>query len=199
MALARCRECDHQVSSVAGACPHCGCKNPIPPPAERGAAQSAARIAIGVIASLVLLAMCARGPTPPPTPIPAPAAPAPKPTPPPTPAAIKARAAVDKITDDHFCLHLGRALRDKKSESNYRIALIERAKTREAITDRMLDAIIARRPALGMNPCAVIAALGKADRANRSVGRHGEHYQLVYSERRLYVYLDNSVVTSWQE
>ena len=43
--------------------------------------------------------------------------------------------------------------------------LIERAKTREAITDTMLDAIIARRPALGMNPCAVIAALGKADRA----------------------------------
>ena len=91
-------------------------------------------------------------------------------------------------------------MRNPKGNSlDYQAALINRAEEREGMTTDMLAGIMGRRPVLGMNLCAVIAALGQTERANRLVWRGLEHYQLVYSDRRLYVYLDNNIVTSFQD
>jgi len=46
---------------------------------------------------------------------------------------------------------------------------------------------------------AIKIAIGRPNHGNRSVGSYGEHYQLVYEDRRRYVYLENGKVTSWQD
>jgi hypothetical protein len=132
--------------------------------------------------------------------VPAPPPPPAPPKPPPTPAETKARAKADQFNATDFCGALGRALRNPKANSTeYLDAMIARAINRENMTHEILGGIKDKRPVLGMDICAVIAALGRPERANRSVRKGMEHYQLVYSDRRLYVYLDNGIVTSWQD
>jgi hypothetical protein len=125
------------------------------------------------------------------------------PTPPPPPLhqdVIKARLAVEKLNYTVFCTTLGKAMRNPKGyDLDYVAALIHRAETNEGLTMPMNAGIRGRYPVLGMNMCIVIAALGKADRGNRTVHRGHESYQLVYSDRNLYVYLDNNIVTSFQD
>jgi len=101
---------------------------------------------------------------------------------------------------DVFCVKLGPAVRlPVGKDENYRAAMLRRADKGEHITREQLSAIEKREPLLGMGLCAIAAALGRPSRMNRTVGRFGEHYQLVYANPRRYVYLENGLVTSWQD
>ena len=56
-----------------------------------------------------------------------------------------------------------------------------------------------RRVRIGMTECAVFAALGKPDTANSTHRAQGRSTQLVYREKRMYVYTEGGVVQSWQD
>lgn len=203
MSLVRCRECTKEISTEADACPHCGCRKPVPMRTERPGARSAAILTtVAVVITLGILSSAGflSASNPPAIPTIAPAsAPAQPTTQPLHPDVVKAREAVDKLNDDLFCRTLGKALRSaKNSNIDYQAAMIRRAENREGVTHEMLAGIRGRMPVIGMNACAVIAALGQPERSNRSVRSGGEHYQLVYPNRT-YIYLDNGVVTSWQD
>ena len=210
MARARCRECGKEVSTEATTCPHCGCPAPAPTAPERAETRTGALVLTGIAAVIIAVTTCNRQ-TKPVTPtsvaksatpsasLPLPAAPA-APAPTPTPKELKARADVAKIKAEQFCSVLGKTIRATAAKPNeYREAMIERAMQHEHMTWEMIAGIELKQPVLGMDACGVIAALGKPDRSNRSVGKFGEHHQLVYSDRGLYVYLDNYKVTSWQD
>lgn len=111
-----------------------------------------------------------------------------------------ARARADHLGTREFCLALGQALRKRRGGNNHYLgAMVDRALHREGVTSTMMIGIRQRRPILGMNYCAVLAALGPPEIVNRSVGRFGVHHQLVYRARDLYVYLDDYVVSAWQD
>jgi hypothetical protein len=112
------------------------------------------------------------------------------------PAILKKVAA---IKDNQFCAAYGKAMRakDKNGNTPYSIAMLERAINEFGVKAGFIDAVSSRHIALGMSQCEVIAAWGRPERANRSVGSFGEHYQLVYGDG--YVYTENGTVTSWQD
>lgn len=113
---------------------------------------------------------------------------------------IKADKKVAAIDSRAFCLQLGPAVRQPigKDEA-YRAAMLRRAESSEGMTRTMQRAIKVREPILGMNLCAVLAAFGRPDRANRTTTRHGVRWQLVYESPKRYIYLDNDQVTAWQD
>ena len=54
---------------------------------------------------------------------------------------------------------------------------------------------------IGMQKSDLLIAIGGPEDINKSVGSWGEHLQYVYrygSYDRIYIYLENGVVTSWQ-
>lgn len=107
---------------------------------------------------------------------------------------------VEHMAWEVFCVKLGPAARlPIGKDEAYRAAMLRRAEKSETITPAQISAIARREPMLGMGICAVVAALGRPVRANRTVGRFGKHYQLVYSRPQRYVYLENDHVTSWQD
>lgn len=110
---------------------------------------------------------------------------------------LKADKKVSAMDAGTFCLKLGPAIRGK--DETYRAAMLRRAERSEKINGAMQGAINVRQPILGMNLCAVMAAFGRADHVNRSTTRHGQHWQIVYSHPRRYIYLDNDAVTGWQD
>ena len=61
MSLGKCRECGREVSKSAAVCPGCGVKGPV------RASLSWARIALGVVAVIVLAKVCSSKPTAEPT------------------------------------------------------------------------------------------------------------------------------------
>lgn len=203
MSITKCRECHHDVSSEAQACPHCGCSYPSLKPNPGGGLRAFAKLSI--IAGLIFFGywILSFKPATPSASVKSPAAfvaPTPaKVEPPLHPDVVKARAAVDKISDDNFCTALGKALRNKKSTPDHEAAMIRRAENREGVSDSAIEGIRQRRPVLGMNACAIIAAFGRPDRSNKSVGSYGEHYQVIYEQPKLYLYVENGKLTSWQE
>lgn len=60
-------------------------------------------------------------------------------------------------------------------------------------------AVLTREPRLGMTPCAAVAAYGRPDADNVSVGAWGTDQQYVYRARRLYLYFRDGKLTSYQE
>ncbi len=113
----------------------------------------------------------------------------------------EARKKVEKISDDKFCFELGRSVRSAiKKPTEYSAAMVEKATTVHRVRLTDISAIEKRQPEIGMEACAILAALGQPERSNRSVLRNGdEHLQLVYSGRRLYIYLENGKLVSYQD
>ncbi len=111
------------------------------------------------------------------------------------------RKKVAAIEDERFCQEYGKTLRaaKKSGDTPYSLAMTERAVNEFGAKAGFIDDIQERSLALGMGWCEVYAAIGKPDHGNRSVGSYGEHYQLVYRNRGRYVYLENGIVTSWQD
>lgn len=117
-----------------------------------------------------------------------------------TPEDIKAEKRVDALDSGEFCFKLGPAIRQSTGKDEaYRAAMLRRAERREGLTGAMQRAINVREPILGMNLCAVMAAFGRPQRANRTTSRHGERWQIVYERPKRYIYLDNDKVTAWQD
>jgi hypothetical protein len=50
---------------------------------------------------------------------------------------------------------------------------------------------------LGMSEAALLCSWGRPQSVNRSVGAWGEHKQYIYG--RVYVYVENGKVASWQD
>lgn len=77
------------------------------------------------------------------------------------------------------------------------------AAVRKAALTRKIQVDIARVKAskfrIGDSACQVYAAFGLPDDVNRTVGAGRIDEQLVYRSERIYVYLRNGMVTSWQD
>lgn len=113
----------------------------------------------------------------------------------------KARKAAAKIPERDFCIALGQAVRAaRKSATPYSIAMNERARNEFNVAFNEISGIEQRNVAIGMSLCGVLAALGQASDVNRTVTRRGnEHFQLVYRAKRMYIYIDNDVVSGIQD
>jgi len=109
------------------------------------------------------------------------------------------RTKVAEINVKEFCTVYGDTMRDKVTSGNtpYSIAMLERAINDFGCKAGFIDDVANRRISLGMSTCEVVAAWGQPNRSNRSVGSFGVHHQLVYSSA--YVYLEEGIVTSWQD
>lgn len=77
--------------------------------------------------------------------------------------------------------------------------MVDRALRDASITTPMLIGIRAQRPVLGMNHCALLAAIGLPIEQNRTVSQGGERVQLVYDNPRRYVYFVNGSLSAWQD
>jgi hypothetical protein len=78
---------------------------------------------------------------------------------------------------------------DAELKSNGKISLIR---------DIDYDAIKNKEPEIGMSVCALVAAVGRPERTNTSHTARGASIQAVYPNG-MYVYLDDGIVTGWQE
>lgn len=118
---------------------------------------------------------------------------------PPTPAEkAKMTSRADSLDFWRRCAELGRVLRnpDTTPKGQYwESAVIAAAR----ISPVDQGYIVNRRLRIGMDECSVVAVLGKPDALNRTNHRGGRSDQLVYRDKRIYVYTDNGVVRSWQE
>lgn len=56
-----------------------------------------------------------------------------------------------------------------------------------------------KRIRIGTSECALVAALGRPEKTNKTVTARGYTMQWVYRELGSYVYTSNGKVTSWQE
>lgn len=110
------------------------------------------------------------------------------------PAAI---AKAEKIPTEKHCHMLGKALRGKDSE--FTRAMIQRTADLQLGVLRFGDihSITDRKIHLGMTPCMAVAAWGRPEKINRSVGSFGTHEQWVYQDN--YLYFEDGILTSWQD
>lgn len=129
--------------------------------------------------------------------------PPPKPPPPPKP---KRAEDVGSLSFTDACVELGHQLRatGKQRNEKYYEALLAQASKFYSVTPVDHETIRRRQLRIGMSSCSVLASLGKPNRANRTVVAAGERHQWVYSDRRLYAYLEGryaatAVLTSWQD
>lgn len=108
-----------------------------------------------------------------------------------------ASTRVGAIEPENFCITLGNALR-QKSDPEFTRAMIYRADNEFASTLKFAhqSSIKSNRIQIGMTPCMAIAAWGKPERINRSVGSYGVHEQWVYPAE--YLYFENDTLTSFQ-
>lgn len=98
------------------------------------------------------------------------------------------------------CEEYGRLLRKPDPKrSEWTASIAAEAKQWGVIPTQDDGYIQARQPRLGMDQCAAMAAFGRPNANNRSVGRWGEHEQWVYRDRRLYLYFENGKLTSYQQ
>lgn len=109
----------------------------------------------------------------------------------------KAKANAEKLTTAQFCPALGKALRGKDAE--YTRAMIQRAADLQLGVLHLdhQETIKKRRIQIGMTPCMAIAAWGRPEDVNRSVGSFGVHEQWVYPAN--YLYFEDGVLTSFQD
>lgn len=200
MSLTKCKECGKEISNKAEACPHCGAK-----PYKASGCFVVVLAALAIFGTIGVMSSRNSPPPAPPAPIgPAQAEPPiaakaqPQPEPP-SPALIKARAKVKAMPYKQFCFDLGKTIRaTAKNPNELREAMIERAMSKGATWDTIAG-IELRQPVFGMDLCIVLATFGNPDRVNRSVSPGIERMQLVYDQRRMYIYLDNDKVTHWQD
>lgn len=102
------------------------------------------------------------------------------------------------LRDYKLCIEVGRVLRNNTS-IEYKDAVLAKAISHGWISRADYGDITARRPRIGMETCGVIAALGLPNRVNKTVTAMSVRQQFVYESKRRYIYLENDVVTSWQE
>jgi hypothetical protein len=206
MALKDCEECGKPVSTEAKACPHCGAKPP-----KRTSLTT--WILGGLFAVFVFSAVQNHSDRP--------AAPR-QGVPPPQntvaasasiPAAAELSASADvakrKIAAEvskqgwwKFCTTTFRDVvrtSTEKRRQPYADVVIQEALSVYDVGLWEFDKIKSRQFALGSSECAIVAALGKPDAANRSTTAYGKNVQFVYRSKNLYVYTRNGKVTSWQD
>lgn len=75
---------------------------------------------------------------------------------------------------------------------------------RGLFTDREMDLISSKSVSVGMTENALIASWGRPEDINRTVGSYGVQKQYVYGRiseysSRKYVYVEDGLVTSWQD
>lgn len=202
MALIKCKECGKEISDDANACPYCGAKPTLP-----SGCFVAILIGLAIFGMIGVMSSKDSPPQIPPTPIaatrdvtPLSTAKVEPPLVPPNPKLEKARAKVKAMPYEQFCHSLGQTIRaTAKKPDELREAMIERAMSGTGSTWDMIAGIELRQPVFGMDLCLVLATFGRPDRVNRSVSPSIERMQLVYDQRRMYLYLDNNKVTSWQD
>jgi hypothetical protein len=96
------------------------------------------------------------------------------------------------------CVEVGRVLRQTNAtprQQYWADAVIAAAQVRANDHGYIREG----RVRIGMNECAVFAALGKPDAANSTHTAQGRSTQLVYREKRMYIYTEKGVVQSWQD
>ena len=101
---------------------------------------------------------------------------------------------------DHWdrCVEVGRVLRQANGTAREQYwADVVIAAADVSLNDH--GYVRERRVRIGMNECAVFAALGKPEAANSTHTAGGRSTQLVYRGNRMYVYTDNGVVRAWQD
>lgn len=186
MALIKCHECGAEVSTEAKTCQKCGAK----PKKPAGLTTWLIIILIGV-GFVAAMSTGGGGASPGDTPTDITPPPAAKPIDP------KAQAKAEKITESKFCSALGKALRGRDDE--FARAMIKRsADLQLGVPDLdQQDTIKKRQINLGMTQCMALAAWGRPEKVNRSVGSYGTHEQWVYSGN--YLYFDDDRLTSWQD
>jgi len=99
---------------------------------------------------------------------------------------------------EKICLAVGRVLRCNNIAPDDRDVILFKATRDFGVKKADYGDITSGRASIGMNSCSVIAALGHPERVNRTTTSSGTREQLVYGDRK-YVYLDNGVVTAWQD
>lgn len=111
-------------------------------------------------------------------------------------------AAYRALPLDTFCIKVGAALRAKPPRNTgvEHETLIKVATEKTySVPPSHHDPIRARQVRIGMSYCSVFAAIGRPVRHNRTVTSRGEHYQWVYENPKRFIYLDNGVVTAYQD
>ncbi len=197
MALKACPECGKEISTDAKTCPNCGAKQP----RKVGILGWIAAAFVGVVAYNMVTGDDSASTVPAaPSPAPAPVIyNSPKSSAPP-PVPKKAILAAVKIPASKFCPIWGRTMRsERKKPSDLLRAMDLRAATSfdSPLTDDQRDSILHRQVSIGMTACMVYASFGVPEAANRTVYGNHENVQLVYGNN--YVYLDDGVVTSFQD
>lgn len=203
MALTKCHECGTEVSTEAKTCPKCGAK--VKKPMGGGTI-----LLIGLVTIVVLSMTVGSGTPSSSTPtqheiaarlaeVEAEYARTPHITPSikDRPLDPKAKARAENLTTAQFCPALGKALRGKDAE--YTRAMIQRAADLQLGVLHLdhQETIKKRRIQIGMTPCMAIAAWGRPEDVNRSVGSFGVHEQWVYPAN--YLYFEDGVLTSFQD
>jgi len=97
-----------------------------------------------------------------------------------------------------LCVEVGRALRSD-SPMNYRDAVVAKTTNNDWIERQDLGYITSRRLRIGMQLCAVLAALGEPDVADKYTSSSGIRYSFHYRAKGVRVSLDNDRVVSWSE
>lgn len=109
-----------------------------------------------------------------------------------------AAAQIAKMDFWDMCVEAGRIVRtpDEKRVPPRADAILGKA----GFSARDEAAVRSREVVLGMDECALAAALGKPESMNRSVGSYGRHDQWVYRRGSYaYVYTENGKVRSYQQ
>lgn len=108
-----------------------------------------------------------------------------------------AAAKATAIPEQKFCAALGKALR--ASDREFARAMIVRASELNfgGLKFAQQAAIRKHEISLGMTPCMAVAAWGRPEDINSSVGSYGRHEQWVYNGT--YLYFENDTLTSWQD
>lgn len=203
MALIKCHECGTEVSTEARLCPKCGAKVKRP--------MSGGMIVLIGIATIAVLYVAVGNGTQTTNSadtrsakerlaeIEAKYAATPHIAPPidERPLDPKAQARAEKLTEAQFCPALGKALRGRDEEFTRAMILRSADLQLGVLHFKEQNIIKSRRIQLGITPCMAVAAWGRPDRINRSVGTYGVHEQWVYPAN--YLYFDDGILTSWQD
>jgi len=104
------------------------------------------------------------------------------------------------VPDDRICVGVSYARAGYKPQADG----INELRRRDMVRNQYMETIQAKKIALGMNTCELVASWGPPTDTNRSVHQWGTDTQWVYgtftrSGGPKYVYTENQVVTSWQE
>lgn len=112
------------------------------------------------------------------------------------------RASLDKQSMDTFCRKtLREAVRTPtaKQKPAFLGAVKSIAFHSYGVDSSEIEDIQKKQFRIGTSECALVAALGRPEKTNRSVNAGGYTMQWVYRDRGMYIYTSAGKVTSWQE